>query len=89
MSTDVLARVNRAEANLRDIGYRVVRVRHYGDTGRVQLAAEELGRLNDPDKRAEVLSAVQAAGYRHVDIDEEPFRSGSLNLIEMPRRHSS
>jgi len=55
----------------------VLRVRHYGELGRVELAADELeGALADP---APLLAAVRAAGYRRAEIAEEPFRSGSLN----------
>jgi pyridinium-3,5-biscarboxylic acid mononucleotide sulfurtransferase len=89
VSIEVLSRVDRAEANLRDIGYRTFRVRHYGATGRVQLAADELARVKEPGERAAVVSAVKAVGYRRVDIDDAPFRSGSLNLTEAPPRHSS
>jgi uncharacterized protein len=72
-----LAQVDRAEQALRALGYRVLRVRHFGELGRVQLAEEELPRaLADPRT---VVGAVLSAGYQRVQIDEEPFRSGSLN----------
>jgi len=72
-----LAQVDRAEQGLKALGYRVLRVRHFGETGRVQLAADELPRaLRDAQP---VHAAVLAAGYRRVEIDDQPFRSGSLN----------
>jgi len=72
-----LAQVDRAEQSLKALGYRVLRVRHYGDLGRVELAADELPRaLEDP---APLQQALQDAGYARVKIDERPFRSGSLN----------
>lgn len=72
-----LAQVDRAEQALKALGYRVLRVRHYGELGRVELAAEELPRaLAAPEP---VIAAVRGAGYRHVRIDERAFRSGSLN----------
>jgi uncharacterized protein len=80
VSEPVLARVDRAELALKRLGYRVLRVRHYGSLGRVQLAAEEHTRLHEPGARAAVVAAVLAAGYDRVEIDEHPFRSGSLNL---------
>ena len=57
----------------------MLRVRHFGDLGRVELSAEELDRALSPGGRAAVVSAVASAGYAAVEIDEEPFRSGSLN----------
>jgi uncharacterized protein len=74
-----LAQVDRAERSLKALGYRVLRVRHFGGLGKVQLAADELGRaLAEP---APVVEAVRAAGYARVEIDPEPFRSGSLNAV--------
>lgn len=76
-----LARVDRAERAVRALGFRVLRVRHFGPLGRVELAADELPRaLADP---AAVLAAVRAAGYRRAEISDQPFRSGSLNRVEV------
>jgi pyridinium-3,5-biscarboxylic acid mononucleotide sulfurtransferase len=75
-----LAQVDRAEQSLKALGYRVLRVRHHGELGRVELAADELQRaLADP---APVLTALRGAGYRHGEIDERPFRSGSLSRAQ-------
>lgn len=75
----VLAQVDRAESALKQLGYRVLRVRHYGALGRVELAAEELPRALAPGGREAVARAVRSAGYAEVEIDERPFTSGSLN----------
>lgn len=74
-----LAQIDRAELAVRALGYRVLRVRHYGQLGRVELAADELPRALAPTGRAQVIAAVVAAGYATVEIADEPFRSGSLN----------
>jgi uncharacterized protein len=77
VSPEVLAQVDRAEQGVKQLGYRVLRVRHYGEVGRVELAAEELERaLAEP---APVIEAVRRAGYRRAEINQRPFRSGSLN----------
>jgi len=75
----VLAQIDRAELALKGLGYSVLRVRHFGALGRVELAADELPRALTPDGTAAVVAAVIAAGYAAVEIDERPFRSGSLN----------
>ncbi|MGH3199160.1 MAG: ATP-dependent sacrificial sulfur transferase LarE [Streptosporangiaceae bacterium] len=76
----VLGQVDRAESALRARGYRDLRVRHFGELGRVQVSAAELGRVHDPAERQAVVEIVRAAGYVRVQIDEQPLRSGSLNL---------
>jgi pyridinium-3,5-biscarboxylic acid mononucleotide sulfurtransferase len=75
----VLAQIDRAELALKGLGYRVLRVRHHGVMGRVELGAEELDRALTAAGRAAIVSAVTSAGYEEVAIDEAPFRSGSLN----------
>jgi uncharacterized protein len=73
----VLSRVERAEAALHALGFRQVRVRHYGDAARIEVDLAELERL--VERRADVVDGVRAAGYRYVTVDLEGFRSGNLN----------
>ena len=73
-----LTRIDRAEAALRRLGFRQLRVRHYDDLARLEV---DLAELNDVLARREaVVVAVKAAGYRYVTLDLEGFRSGNLNL---------
>ncbi|HXQ43721.1 MAG TPA: ATP-dependent sacrificial sulfur transferase LarE, partial [Acidimicrobiales bacterium] len=72
-----LTTVATAESGLRALGFRQVRVRHYGDLARVELDADEMARA--VDLRAQVVAAVRAAGYGYVTLDLEGFRSGNLN----------
>src|ERR1700683_4489936 len=88
VSADVLSQVDRAELSLKQRGYRELRVRHFGDLGRVQLGAADLPRAADPEEHAAVLACVRAAGYQRAEIDERPLRSGSLNLDITPVRHA-
>lgn len=75
-----LSRVARAEEGLRALGYRSLRVRHYGDLARLELEFEtgDLERAATAD-RTRIVAAVQAAGYRYVTLDLEGLRSGNLN----------
>jgi uncharacterized protein len=87
VSVDVLAQVDRAESSLKQRGYTELRVRHFGDLGRVQLGAADLPRAAEPGEHAAVLALVRAAGYQRAEIDERPLRSGSLNLEITPVSH--
>ena len=75
---EVLARIDRAELAVKVLGYPVLRVRHHGATGKVELTEEALAALT-PERRAAITRAVASAGYDEVEISDEPFRSGSLN----------
>jgi pyridinium-3,5-biscarboxylic acid mononucleotide sulfurtransferase len=72
-----LTRVARAEEALHGLGFRELRVRHYGDLARIELVVADLDRAFA--NRSEVVRVVKAAGYRYVTIDLEGFRSGNLN----------
>ena len=85
---DALAQVDRAELSLKQRGYRELRVRHFGELGRVQLGAADLPRAADPAEHAALLACVRAAGYQRAEIDERPLRSGSLNLDITPVRRA-
>jgi uncharacterized protein len=69
--------VGRAEAGLRKLGFRSLRVRHYGDTARIEVPLDALPRM--VDLREEVVRAVSGAGFRYVTVDLEGLRSGNLN----------
>jgi uncharacterized protein len=73
----VLREVAAAESGLRALGFRQLRVRHYGDLARLEVPVAELPAV--VARRDEVIAAVQAAGYRYVTLDLEGFRSGNLN----------
>jgi uncharacterized protein len=72
-----LAAVADAEEGLHDLGFRQVRVRHYGDLARIELDPSELDLALG--RRGDIVAAVKAAGYRYVTLDLEGFRSGNLN----------
>lgn len=77
VSVSLLDGVARAESGLRRLGFRQLRVRHYGDTARVEVDLSELSAV--VERREQVVAAVKAAGYRYVTLDLEGFRSGNLN----------
>ena len=84
VTREAMARVESAERALRALGFRELRVRHLGDTGRVEIAPDELPRLADPAVRSAVERAVCDAGYARVAIDPAGYRRGSLNLVVRP-----
>ena len=71
-----LGQVERAEAALRSLGFRSVRVRHHETIARIELPPEERARLLDPTVGGEAVQAVKAAGYQYVVLDLEGYRPG-------------
>jgi uncharacterized protein len=72
-----LRSVAEAESALRSLGFGQLRVRHYGDTARLEVPLEDLAAV--VSRRLEVSTAVHGAGYRYVTVDLDGFRSGNLN----------
>ncbi len=89
VTVEVLGRIERAERAMHELGFRDVRVRHYGDVARVELPVVDLDRALH--RRADVVDAVKSAGYRYVTLDMEGLRSGNLNdaLTSRPRTGST
>jgi len=77
VSVAVLSRVDRAEAALRRLGFRQLRVRHYDETARLEVDLVEIGSVLEHRER--IVSALKGVGYRYVTLDLEGFRSGNLN----------
>jgi uncharacterized protein len=74
-----LAQIERAEQALRDLGFRVFRVRHHDTVARIELARDEMARALDPELGDAIVRDVKAAGYQFVAIDLQGYRLGSLN----------
>jgi pyridinium-3,5-biscarboxylic acid mononucleotide sulfurtransferase len=77
VSLGVLTSVAKAESGLRNLGFRQLRVRHYGDLARIELGPDEIEKA--VTQRDAVVSAVRDAGYTYVTLDLEGLRSGNLN----------
>jgi len=71
-----LGQVERAEAALRSLGFRSVRVRHHETIARIELPPDERSRLLDPTIAGQAVQAIKAAGYQFVVLDLEGYRPG-------------
>lgn len=74
-----LAQVARCERVLRELGFRVFRVRYHGPVARIEVAPEELPRLMESEVREEIDERFRAAGFTHVAADMRGYRMGAAN----------
>jgi len=72
---DILEKIDRAEQRVRSFGFRVVRVRHHGETATLEVGRDELPKAQSLYQ--EIKSALQSAGYRHFVLDMRGYKSGS------------
>ena len=81
VTREALGMVERGEDALRELGFRVFRVRHHGEMVRLEIALDELPRALDAAMAAELTRIFKALGFRFVTLDLEGFRSGSMNSL--------
>jgi uncharacterized protein len=74
-----LIQVGRGEAFLSERGFRPVRVRHFGDTARLEVASEAITRL--ALERDVILPFFKALGFTYILVDLAGYRSGSMNEV--------
>jgi len=77
VSVGALAMIGKSEKGLRELGFSVVRVRHYGQTARVEIPIDDFERFEYVRSEAERI--VLASGYKVMEVDPKGFRSGALN----------
>ena len=79
ITLELLRQVDRAEQAVHDAGLRACRVRHHGDLARIEVPAEDIAAAADPQRRANIVAGVRAAGYRFVTLDLGGYVSGGFN----------
>ncbi len=81
VTPELLGKIERAEAVLRELGFRQFRVRAHGDLARIELATEEFSRGLEPVCAQEIATRLKGLGFAFVTIDLEGYRQGSLNSL--------
>ena len=84
VSRELLSKIERAEAVLREAGFRQFRVRTHGEKGevaRIELAADEFERGLDAKLARHVAAQLKEIGFAFVALDLEGYRQGSLNSL--------
>ena len=79
VTPEKLRMIERAEAVLRELGFRVCRVRHHDTVARLEIGEDELSRALVHGTRERIVRELRAIGYQHVTIDLQGYRMGSLN----------
>ena len=82
VTLEALRRIEAAEAAVKALGFRQVRVRDHGDIARIEVEPHEIPRLLE--QRDSVVDALRRAGYKFVSLDLEGYATGSLNRTWKP-----
>jgi pyridinium-3,5-biscarboxylic acid mononucleotide sulfurtransferase len=84
VTPEKLARIGHAEQALRALGFRQLRVRHFADRARVEIAPDELGRVEAEGLAERIQAELLALGFPAVEIDPRGYRSGRMNEGVVP-----
>jgi uncharacterized protein len=79
VTEEKLNQVEKAEDFLYDLGLRVLRVRHHGDTARIEVPAPNFATILNHQKAIRL--KFHDLGFVYVSLDLDGFRSGSLNSV--------
>ena len=82
ITVEKLRQIEAAEALVTEAGFRINRVRHHGETARVEVERDSIGKL--VAARDGLQASIQALGIRRVEFDAEGFVSGKLNRAILP-----
>jgi uncharacterized protein len=72
-----LAQIEAAEAAVKALGFKDVRVRYHHEVARLEVGADEHARAFQ--MAAELARAIRTAGFAYATLDLEPFRTGRMN----------
>jgi uncharacterized protein len=78
ITIEKLQRVEKAEAYLRQLGFKNLRVRHHQEIARLEIPKEDFPRLLEQDQEL-LVQELKELGFKYVTLDLAGFRSGSLN----------
>jgi uncharacterized protein len=82
VTVEALDQVGAAEAFLRGLGFRQLRVRHHGDVARIEVEPGDLAAVIE--HRDRIVTRLKNLGYEYVTMDLAGFRSGSMNEAMTP-----
>lgn len=77
VTVEALDQVGAAEAFLRGLGLRQLRVRHHDDVARIEVEPQDLALV--VEHRDRIVTRLKNLGYKYVALDLAGFRSGSMN----------
>ena len=79
ITEDKLKMVDKAEQLLMDSGFRQVRVRHHGDTARIEISESDFEKIIAPQVRELIYTKLKEFGFTYVSLDLKGYRMGSMN----------
>ena len=71
----------RCEEYLRGLGFNNFRVRYHDSVARIELEADDMPRMLEPELRDNLNGRFKECGFTYVTLDLQGFRSGSMSEV--------
>jgi uncharacterized protein len=81
ITEEKLRTVDEGEEYLREMGFRVYRVRHHDHLVRLEFGSKDLEKALNPDIARRLAERFKRLGYKYVTLDLEGYRTGSANEV--------
>ena len=80
ITDEALKRIDMAEQGLKSLGFKVVRVRDYGEEATIELGKKDLEKYKKV-KKERIEKLIERAGYKNYKVDTVPFVSGKRDNL--------
>lgn len=85
ITAEKLQQVDDGEEYLRRLNFsKQIRVRHYGDTARLELHPDDIPKAFARDDRRDLVAYFKSLGFTYVTVDLEGYSMGNLNRVILP-----
>jgi uncharacterized protein len=84
ITSELLSHIEQAELLLRELGFKIIRVRVHGPIARIEVSPEEIDRFFEATLRSRVLTRFRELGFTYTSVDLGGYESGALNKLIDP-----
>ena len=79
ITIEKLQRIRDGELLLKELGFKVFRLRDHGDIARVEVGIDEIFKILQPSIRNSIIDKLKELGYKYITLDLEGYRRSNPN----------
>lgn len=79
VTEEILNKIEEAEQFMKELGFKTVRVRSYGNIARIELDINKIHKIFSKDLNLTIIEKFKILGYRHISVDLEGYATGKMN----------
>ena len=79
ITLEKLKKTEKAELQIRELGFKQIRVRNHGNVARVEISPSEMENALSMEMMAKMDSIIKENGFLYATLDMRGYRTGSMN----------